>query len=85
MPTFSLQNNLALKLNNFFSFQVFLGRSFTLGNISGEQTIKALLQFGIVVGVCLMVGIGFMTMVWVEILCDRFVDEYRLVKRRKLD
>jgi len=50
----------------------------------GEQTIKALLQFGIVVGVCLMVGIGFMTMVWVEILCDRFVDEYRrLIKKPK--
>ena len=46
-------------------------------NISGEQTIQALLQFGIVVGVCLMVGLGFTTMVGVEILCDKFVDEYR--------
>jgi len=50
----------------------------------GEQTIRALLQFGIVVGVCLMVGLGFMTMVWVEILCDKFVDEYRrLIKKPK--
>lgn len=42
-----------------------------------------MLQFGIVVGVCLMVGLGFMTMVWVEILCDKFVDEYRLVGKKK--
>jgi len=49
-----------------------------------QQTTQALLQFGIVVGVCLMVGLGFMTMVWVEILCDKFVDEYRrLIKKPK--
>ena len=51
--------------------------SIKLFSVAGEQTIKALLQFGIVVGVCLMVGLGFTTMVGVEILCDKFVDEYR--------
>lgn len=48
----------------------------------GEQTIQALLQFGIVVGVCLMVGLGFTTMVGLEILCDKFVDEYRRVLKK---
>eukprot|EP00092_Neocalanus_flemingeri_P076368 GFUD01094715.1.p2 GENE.GFUD01094715.1~~GFUD01094715.1.p2 ORF type:complete len:158 (-),score=51.49 GFUD01094715.1:444-917(-) len=43
----------------------------------GEQSVKAVLQFGIIVGVCLMVGAGFMSMVGLEILCDKASDKYR--------
>jgi len=50
----------------------------------GEQTVRAALELGIVVGVALMVGMGFMAMVGMEILCDKAVDEYRrLLKKPK--
>lgn len=39
--------------------------------------MSAALQLGIVVGVALMVGLGFMTMVGIELLLDKMVDEYR--------
>ena len=39
--------------------------------------MTAALQLGIVVGVALMVGLGFMTMVGIELLADKLVDEYR--------
>jgi len=50
----------------------------------GEQTLQATLQLGIIVGVALMVGLGFMTMVGMELLCDKVCDEYRrLLKKPK--
>merc|ERR1739838_8225 len=48
----------------------------------GEQSIRAALQLGIVVGVCLMVVLGFMAMVGIELLCDQAWDKYRrLIKK----
>merc|ERR1711936_167492 len=50
----------------------------------GEQSIQAALQLGLVVVVCLMVVLGFMTMVGVELLCDKAWDKYReLIKKPK--
>jgi len=50
----------------------------------GEQTLQATLQLGIIVGVALMVGLGFMTMVGMELLWDKVIDEYRrLLKKPK--
>ena len=43
----------------------------------GQQTVRAALELGIVVGVCLMVGLGFMTMVGLELFIDKLIDEYR--------
>jgi len=43
----------------------------------GQQSVLAVIQFGIIVGVCLMVGAGFMSMVGLEILCDKACDKYR--------
>ena len=37
----------------------------------------AALELGIIVGVALMVGLGFMAMVGMEILVDKIIDEYR--------
>eukprot|EP00092_Neocalanus_flemingeri_P051408 GFUD01059780.1.p1 GENE.GFUD01059780.1~~GFUD01059780.1.p1 ORF type:complete len:104 (+),score=31.16 GFUD01059780.1:89-400(+) len=36
---------------------------------SWEQSVLAAQQLGIIVGVCLLVGGGFMLMVWVELSC----------------
>ena len=47
--------------------------------LSGEQTVRAALELGIVVGVALMVGLGFMAMVGMELLWDKVLDEYRFV------
>jgi len=42
------------------------------------------LELGIVVGVALMVGLGFMAMVGMELLWDKVLDEYRrLLKKPK--
>jgi len=50
----------------------------------GEQTVRAALELGIVVGVALMVGLGFMAMVGMELLWDKVLDEYRrLLKKPK--
>lgn len=50
----------------------------------GEQTVRAALELGIIVGVALMVGLGFMAMVGMEILVDKIIDEYRrLLKKPK--
>jgi len=50
----------------------------------GEQTMLAALELGIIVGVALMVGLGFMAMVGMEILVDKIIDEYRrLLKKPK--
>lgn len=43
----------------------------------GHQSMMAVLQFGVIVGVCLMVGAGFMSMVGLEMLCDKAVEKYR--------
>ena len=45
--------------------------------LPGQQTVRAALELGIVVGVCLMVGLGFMTMVGLELFIDKLIDEYR--------
>ena len=57
-------------------FQIANKVSFILP-ISGEQTVRAALELGIIVGVALMVGLGFMAMVGMEILVDKIIDEYR--------
>lgn len=45
-----------------------------------EQTLQAALQFGVLVGVCLMVGLLFMFNVWADMLyshiCDRFTQKF---------
>jgi len=43
----------------------------------GEQTVRAALELGVVVGVCLMMGLGFMAMVGLEIFIDWVVEECR--------
>jgi len=42
-----------------------------------EQSLRAVLELGIIVGVAFMVGGLFMAMVGMEILCDKMVDRYR--------
>jgi len=50
----------------------------------GQQTVRAALELGVVVGVCLMMGLGFMAMVGLEIFLDWVVEEYRrLFKKPK--
>lgn len=50
----------------------------------GQQTVRAALELGVVVGVCLMMGLGFMAMVGLELFCDWVVEEYRrLFKKPK--
>ena len=44
---------------------------------AGQQTVRAALELGVVVGVCLMMGLGFMAMVGLELFCDWVVEEYR--------
>ena len=39
--------------------------------------MRAALELGVVVGVCLMMGLGFMAMVGLEIFLDWVVEEYR--------
>ena len=39
--------------------------------------MRAALELGVVVGVCLMMGLGFMAMVGLEIFIDWVVEEYR--------
>jgi len=48
----------------------------------GQQTVRAALELGIVVGVCLMVGLGFMTMVGLELFIDKLIDEYRRILKK---
>ena len=44
----------------------------------GEGVMAALvIRLGVVVGVCLMMGLGFMAMVGLELFCDWVVEEYR--------
>ena len=49
----------------------------TVSHYSGQQTVRAALELGVVVGVCLMMGLGFMAMVGLEIFLDWVVEEYR--------
>lgn len=49
----------------------------TLPPTHSQQSVLAVIQFGIIVGVCLMVGAGFMSMVGLEILCDKACEKYR--------
>ena len=42
--------------------------------------MRAALELGVVVGVCLMMGLGFMAMVGLEIFLDWVVEEYRYLE-----
>jgi len=48
----------------------------------GQQSLNALLEFGIIVGVAIMVGGMFMAMVGAEILYDKLVEKYREVFKK---
>lgn len=47
-----------------------------------EQSIRAIMQFAIIVGVALLVGCLFMAMVGLEILCDKCFDKYREIFKK---
>lgn len=48
-----------------------------------QQTLTALLQFGIIVGVAIMVGSMFMAMVGAEMLCDHICDKIREIFKQQ--
>lgn len=47
-----------------------------------EQSIRAVLELGIIIGVAFLVGGGFMAMVGMELLCDKFYDKYREIFKK---
>jgi len=51
-------------------------------NTWSQQSLNALLEFGIIVGVAIMVGGMFMAMVGAEILYDKLVEKYREVFKK---
>jgi len=48
-----------------------------------QQTLKAILQFGIIVGVAIMVGSMFMAMVGAELLYDHLCDKVREIFKQQ--
>jgi len=50
-----------------------------------QQSMRAVLELGIIVGVAFMVGGLFMAMVGMEILCDKLADKYRELFKKPKD
>lgn len=48
-----------------------------------EQSLRAVMELAIIIGVAFLVGGGFMAMVGLEILCDKMTDKYHEIFKKE--